>query len=319
MVDFKLSDFRRTREHIRPYVRQTPVVGTQWPDLYLKLENMQYTHSFKIRGAVSRVLNLVADGDLRTVLAVSAGNHGVAVARATTALGRSCKVVVPREAPRTKIDAILRYGIDLTLEGANYDEAEKYTLDLAQDRERYVFVSPYNDRDVILGQGTIALELIEELPELTHVIVPVGGGGIAAGIASAMKQFRPDVRIVGVQTEVSAAIYHSLKAGHIVTIPDRPTMADGIHGNLEAGSITFDLIRDYVDEVITVSENEILDALRILLYEEKTLAEGASAAAVAAFRSGKIVGTGPMVALITGGNIDPEEIVRSAIPAQTVG
>ena len=282
---------------------------TDWPGLHLKLENLQHTHSFKIRGAFSRMLELRRAGDQRAVLTVSAGNHGQAVAHAASVLGRSCTVVVPQAAPKAKVDAIRRYGIDLAIEGSNYDEAEAHTLRLAEEGNRWVFVSPYNDRDVILGQGTLALELIEQQPDLTHVLVPIGGGGLAAGVGAAMKRLRPSVRIIGVQADASAAIYHSLKEGKLVTIPDRPTLADGIQGNVEAGSMTFDLIKDYVDDVVTVNEDEIREAIRVLLFQEKVLAEGAAAVTVAAFRAGKVSGPGPMVAIISGGNLDLEKVL----------
>jgi threonine dehydratase len=309
MSDMELSDFRRTHERILPYIRRTPVVETDWPGLFLKLENLQHTHSFKIRGAFSRMLKLVEENDRRTVLTVSAGNHGQAVARAASVLGLSCTVVVPETAPRAKVEAIERYGIDLKVEGENYDEAEKLALRLAGDRERYVFVSPYNDPFVILGQGTLALEMVAQQPDLQTVLVPIGGGGLAAGIARAMKQLRPSVRIVGVQAEASAAIYHSLKAGRQITIPDRPSLADGIQGNVEDGSITFELIRDFVDEVVTVTEDAIRESLLDLLHQEKILAEGAAAVTVAAFRAGLGSMTEPTVAVISGGNLDLDKVL----------
>ena len=305
----ELSDFRRTHGRILPYIRRTPLVETNWPGLFLKLESLQHTHSFKIRGAFSRMLKLVEENDRRTVLTVSAGNHGQAVARAASVLGLSCTVVVPETAPRTKVEAIERYGIDLKVEGENYDEAEKLALRLAGDRERYVFVSPYNDPFVILGQGTLALEMVEQQPDLQTVLVPIGGGGLAAGIAKAMKQLRPSVRIIGVQAEASAAIYHSLKAGRQITIPDRPSLADGIQGNVEDGSITFELIRDFVDEVVTVPEDAIRESLLDLLNQEKILAEGAAAVTVAAFRAGLGSMMGPTVAVISGGNLDLDKVL----------
>ena len=309
MIDMELSDFRRTHEQILPYIRETPVVETDWPGLFLKLENLQYTHSFKIRGAFSRMLKLIEENDRRTVLTVSAGNHGQAVARAASVLGLSCTVVVPETTPRAKVEAIERYGIDLKVEGANYDEAEKLTLRLAGDRDRYVFVSPYNDPFVILGQGTLALELVAQQPDVQTVMVPIGGGGLAAGIARAMKQLRPAVRVVGVQAEASAAIYHSLEAGCLITIPDRPTVADGIQGNVADGSITFDLIRDFVDEVVTVPEDAIRQSMRELLHQEKILAEGAAAVTVAAFGSGLGSTTDPTIAVISGGNLDLDKVL----------
>ncbi len=306
--DFKLSDFRRTRARIQPYIRPTPVVESETDGLLLKLENLQHTHSFKVRGAFSRMLELAEAGDSRTVLTVSAGNHGQAVARAASLLGLDCTIVVPEAAPKTKIEAIRSYGVDLRVEGVNYDAAEQHGLRLAGDSAKYVWVSAYNDPAVILGQGTIALELIEQVPDITCVLIPVGGGGLAAGIGAAMKQLRPQVRIVGVQAEASAAIYHSLAAGRLVEIPDRPTIADGIQGNVEPGSITFELIREFVDEVVTVPEDAIGEAIRTLLRREKILVEGAAAVTFAAYRAGHGQ-DGPTAGVISGGNVDLEQVL----------
>jgi threonine dehydratase len=299
-----LSDFRRARARIQPYVRCTPVVPTETPDLFLKLENLQYTHSFKARGAFARVLELIATGEKRTLLTVSAGNHGQAIARAASTFKLPCIVVVPANAPKTKIEAIKSYGVNLRIEGMNYDEAEAWTLNLAKDESTYSFVSPYNDRAVILGQGTLAFEILEQLPHVSAIVVPIGGGGLAAGVGSAVKQFRPSVRVVGVQAEASAAVFHSLKAGHMVTVPDRPSIADGIAGNIDLTTITFPFIQRYVDDVVLVSEDEIKSAMDHLLLREKLVAEGSAAAGVAAVLNGRVKANGPIVAILTGGNVD---------------
>jgi threonine dehydratase len=301
-----LVDFRRIRARIRPYARLTPLVPSEIQNLFLKLENLQHTHSFKLRGAFARVLDLVERGDKRRLLTVSAGNHGQAIARAASVFSRPCTVVVPANAPKTKIEAIQEYGIDLRIEGSNYDEAEALTLRLAEDTEQYAFVSPYNDPWVILGQGSLAFEIFEQLPETATIVVPIGGGGLAAGLAAAMKQLRPAVRIVGVQAEASAAIYHGLKAGRLVRVPDQPSIADGIAGNIDLQTITFSLIQRYVDDVVLVSENEIRSAMHHLIEREKLIAEGAAAAAFAAVLYRKLDVHGPVVAVITGGNVDKE-------------
>src|SRR5262249_40889364 len=150
---------------------------------------------------------------------------------------------VPRNAPKTKIEAIEKYGVDLRKEGSNYDEAETWTLRLAENTNEYAFVSPYNDPFVILGQGTLGLEVLEQLPDVTAIVLPIGGGGLAAGVGAAVKQVRPSLRVIGVQTEASAPIYHSLKAGRMVRVPDLPSIADGIAGNVDLGTITFPLIQ----------------------------------------------------------------------------
>ena len=299
-----LSEFRHVRSRIQPHVRVTPIVPSEIPNLFLKLENLQHTHSFKLRGAFAHVLELVESGDRRTVLTVSAGNHGLAIARAASTYKLSCRVIVPSNAPKTKIEAIQNYGVDLRLEGTNYDEAEAFALRLAEDRKDFAFISPYNDRLVVLGQGSLGFEVIEQLPDVATIVIPIGGGGLAAGVATVVKQLRPSVCIVGVQAEASAAIYHSLKAGHMITVPDLPSMADGIAGNIDLQTITFPIIQKYVDDVVVVSEDEIGSAIGHLLHREKLLAEGSAAAALAAITAGKVRSEGAIVAIVTGGNID---------------
>jgi threonine dehydratase len=298
-----LADFRRARAQIQPHIRTTPVVPSEFPGLFLKLESLQYTHSFKVRGAFGRVLELVKSGDKRTILTVSAGNHGQGVARAAAAFNLPCVVVAPSNAPAAKKEAIRSYGVELRIEGANYDEAEAWTLAEAKNSE-YAFVSPYNDRFVILGQGSLGFEILEQLPYVKTIVVPIGGGGLAAGLGAVVKELNPGVRIVGVQAEASPAIYHSLKAGRMVTVPDRPSIADGIAGNIDLQTITFPLIQKYVDDVVLVSEDAIKTAIGDLLHHEKLLTEGSAAAAYAAATARKITTVGPTVAIITGGNID---------------
>ena len=302
-----LSDFRRIRARIQPYVRVTPIVASELPNIFLKLENLQHTHSFKVRGAFARVLELVEAEDKRTLLTVSAGNHGQAIARAAATFGFPCTVVVPSNAPKTKIEAIRNYGVQLRIEGSNYEEAEAWTLQAAADTREYAFVSPYNDRLVILGQGTLAFEILEQLPEAAAIVVPIGGGGLAAGIAKSIKQLRPSVRVIGVQTEASAAIYYSLRAGHLVRVPDLPSIADGIAGNIDLDAITFPLIQKYVDDVVLVSEEQIKASMQHLMLREKLVVEGSAAAALAAVSYEKVHVNGPVIAIMTGGNVDLAE------------
>ena len=184
-------------------------------------------------------------------------------------------------------------------------EAEAWTLRQAENTADYAFVSSYNDPLVIQGQGTLGFEILEQVPDVAAIVVPIGGGGLIAGTAAVVKQLRPGVRVIGVQAEASAAIYHSLKAGRMVTVPDLPSIADGIAGNIDLSTITFPIIQKYVDDVVLVSEDAIKTAIQELLYREKLLAEGSAAAAYAAVTTGKVTAKGPIVALITGGNIDP--------------
>jgi threonine dehydratase len=211
---------------------------------------------------------------------------------------------VPANAPKTKIQAIENYGVQLRIEGSNYDEAEELTLRLAETNEEYAFVSPYNDRLVILGQGTMAFEILEQLPGVTAILVPIGGGGLAAGLGAVVKQLQPSVRVIGVQAQASAAIYHGLRAGHMVRVPDLPSIADGIAGNVDLQTITFPLIQKYVDDVVLVAEEEIKSAMQHLMLREKLIVEGSAAAAVAAALYRKVQVDGPVVAILTGGNVD---------------
>jgi threonine dehydratase len=299
-----VDEFRHVRAKIQPYIRTTPIVPCDLPNVFLKLENLQYTHSFKLRGAFAHVLHLLETGDRRTLLTVSAGNHGLAIARAASTFNLPCIVIVPKSAPNAKIDAIRRYGVELRLEGSNYDEAEQHALQLAENSKEFAFVSPYNDRLVVLGQGTLGFEILEQLPQVTCVAIPVGGGGLAAGVAAVLKQLRPAIRIIGVQAEASAAVYHSLKAGKMVTVPDLPSIADGIAGNIDLKTITFPIIQNYVDDVVLLSEKEIESSMKRLLLSEKLLVEGSAAAGFAALEHGKVDIKGPAVAIMTGGNAD---------------
>src|SRR5438876_2052896 len=178
-----LPDFRRIRAQIQPYIRRTPIVPAEVPHLFLKLENVQYTHSFKVRGAFAHISGIVARGDKRTILTVSAGNHEQPVARAAPTFKLPGVVVVPSSAPKTKIEAIRSYGVELRIEEANYDEAEAWALSQAQDTQRFEFVSPYNDPLVVLGQGSLGFEILEQLPQVTSIVIPIGGGGLAAGVS----------------------------------------------------------------------------------------------------------------------------------------
>jgi len=299
-----LSDFRHIRARIQPHIRLTPIVPSELPNLFLKLENLQYTHSFKVRGAYAYILELLQTGNTKTVLTVSAGNHGLAIAHAAAIFKIPCVVVVPANTPRTKIEAIRRNGAEFRIEGTNYDEAEAWTLQLAKRTNDYVFASPYNDHFVILGQGTLGFEILEQLSGVSTIVVPIGGGGLAAGVAAVVKQLRPRVRVVGVQAEVSAAMYHSLEAGRMITVAGRSSIADGIAGNIDLQTMTFPLIQKYVDDVVLVSEDEIKTAIYTLLNREKLVAEGSAAAAFAAVTTGKVHSVEPIVAIITGGNID---------------
>jgi threonine dehydratase len=263
------------------------------------------TGSFKIRGAYNKVARLAADERARGVICASAGNHGQGVALSAKLLGAPAWVVMPEEAPFTKIKAIRGHGAKVVLHGASYEEAFRRALEI-KDERGLALVHAYDDPEVIAGQGTIGLELARALPHVGTAVVPIGGGGLISGIATALKAYRPKVRVIGVVASEANGTLHSFRAGERVERPVGLTIADGIRVK-RPGEVTFPIIHELVDDVVEVSEEEIGDAIFALLGEHKIAAEGAGAAAVAAVLSGKVADGGagaPLCALVSGGNID---------------
>jgi threonine dehydratase len=272
----------------------SPALGD---DVYLKLESLQPTGSFKVRGALAA---LTRTGNAPVVTA-SAGNHGLGVAWAAAALGTSATVVVPETASPAKVAALQALPVTLEQRGAGYDDAEAYALELAARGAAYV--SPYNDTGAIAGQSTIGRELDEQLPGPVTVICPIGGGGLASGLGL-WASGRSGTRVVAVEAERSPAFTTALAAGAIAPIEPGETLADGLGGNVEPGSVTFELVRDHVAAVATVSEAEIADALRLVARAHGLVAEGAAAVAVAGVMTGRVPrGDGPLVVILTGRNI----------------
>jgi len=303
------TDLFRARRALEPLIRRTPIEYCRWlsklveADVYLKLENLQLTGSFKIRGALNRLLQLTEEERRRGILTVSAGNHGRAVAYGAQLLGLDATVVVPKTAAQTKVEALRQYNVKLLQLGDNYDEAERQARLLEKEGGK-TFISPYNDPGVIGGQGTIGLEMLEALPALDTILVAIGGGGLMAGVALAAKMIKPQLRLVGVEPQNSPSMLRSLQTGSIVQIEEDETIADGLAGNIEPGAITFPIIRELVDEIVLVSEEEIGRAVVALLEKDHLVVEGAGAAAVAALISGKVKTSGATVgAVVSGGNI----------------
>ncbi|MET9800366.1 pyridoxal-phosphate dependent enzyme [Streptomyces sp. NPDC006368] len=263
----------------------------------LKLESLQPTGSFKVRGALNALASL---GPAAKVVTASAGNHGLGVAFAARALGRPVTVVLARNASPAKVSQLRRFGVDLVQVGMSFDDAEDYALKLAAQGAYYL--SAYNDPEVIAGQGTIGYELDRQLEGDLTVVCGVGGGGLAAGLGL-WASTRPGVRIVGVESEVSTAVSAAVHAGGDVTVDIGETLADGLAGNVEPGSVTLGLIGRHVHQLVTVSESEIRTALRHLAAERGYVAEGAGAAAVAALLAGKVEPHGRAVAVVSGRNI----------------
>jgi len=277
--------------------------------IYLKLENLQMTGAYKERGALNKILLLTAEQRERGVIAASAGNHAQAVAYHATRRGIRSTIVMPSVTPMVKVIATQNFGAEVIVFGANYDEACAYALELAA-RRGLTFLHPFDDPAVIAGQGTIGLELLEQCPQLEAVVVPVGGGGLIAGIACAIKETHPKIKIIGVETARLPSMIEALAHHAPVTIPSASTIADGIAVR-RAGDVTYGLVAKYVDEMVTVEEEEIASAILTLLEKEKTLAEGAGAAATAALLQHKTSLDGQHAAVIVGGgNIDVSLLSR---------
>jgi threonine dehydratase len=271
--------------------------------LHLKLENLQRTGSFKERGALNKLLTLNETERKCGVIAASAGNHAQGIAFHSTALGIRSQIVMPLATPQIKVAATRAYGAEVILHGASYDESCEEAL-RRRDEEGRTFIHPFDDPEVISGQGTIGLELLEQVPELEAVVVPIGGGGLIAGVACAIKELNPKIRVIGVEPEKLPSMLRAREAGAPVTINAEATIADGIAVR-RAGDITLPLVARYVDEIVTVDDEEIASAILMLLEQEKSLAEGAGAAALAAVLQSKTnLHHRRTVVLVSGGNID---------------
>jgi threonine dehydratase len=271
--------------------------------LHLKLENLQRTGSFKERGALNKLLTLGEAERQSGVVAASAGNHAQGVAFHAARQGVRAQIFMPLATPQIKVDATRGFGAEVVLYGTSYDEACQEALRVCKDEGR-TFIHPFDDAEVISGQGTIGLELLEQVPELEAVVVPIGGGGLIGGVACALKESNPKIRVIGVQTEKLPSMLRAREVGAAVTLKAGATIADGI-AVCRAGDLTLPLVSRYVDEIVTVDDEEIANAILILLEKEKTLAEGAGAAALAALLQSKItLRHQRTVALVSGGNID---------------
>jgi threonine dehydratase len=302
------SDFEAALAAIRGSIRTTPLERSHGlsdiarSDVYLKLENLQRTGSFKVRGALRALTRRVeADGADRVVTA-SAGNHGLGLAFAARALGVHVTIFVPRDAPRVKRERIGALGADLRLVEGDYDDAHAEALAHAR-REGMPYIHAYSDPDVVTGQGTVALEILERLPEVATVVVPIGGGGLVGGVGGALRALAPGVRVIGAQSEATRAMHDSWRAGRLVPGEAIPTLCDGLSGDTDEPSLR--LASAVVDDIVLVTERSVEEAIRSLYLEEGLTVEGSAAVGVAAIREGRVTaGDGPTAVVITGGNID---------------
>lgn len=278
--------------------------------VYLKLENLQRTGSFKLRGAYNKVASLTPEEREKGVIAASAGNHAQGVALAASEYGCQSVICMPKHAPLSKVMATRGYGANVVLYGDFFDEAAAKAEELTKEHG-YTFVHPFNDPEVIAGQGTIALEILQQLPDADAIIAPIGGGGLISGLAVAAKSVNPKIKVIGVQTENMPSMKESIEKGHIITYDGKATLADGIAVKTP-GDLTYEICKKYLDDIVTVDENEISEAILWLLERGKTVAEGAGAVPTAALMNGRISGmrNKKVVALVSGGNIDVNNIQR---------
>lgn len=303
-----IKGIQEAEERIRGYIRETPLEYSPFlsrlggAHVSLKLENLQVSGSFKARGVFNKLLSYKDSSKL--FVTASSGNHGVAFAYVTTLLGLKGLVFLPENASPAKVQDIMLYSVGVRFHGRDTVETEAHARKYAEVSEA-IYVSPYNDFEVIAGQGTVGVELVKQLRSFDAVLVPVGGGGLISGIAVYLKNVAPEVRVVGVQPENSAVMYHSLKAGRILSMESKPTLADGVAGGIEENSVTFELCRRYVDEFILVSEEEIANAIKLMLEKHHMLIEGSSALSIAAYlKNPTIYKNKKIILLVTGCRID---------------
>ncbi len=298
-----LAAEKRVRYHIRETPAEHSLSLSQLGscNIYLKCENLQLTGSFKLRGAVNKILSLSDQEKARGLMTASSGNHGAAFSWALKRFGLRGSIVLPEITAPTKIDSLLLYGADIIKHGDDCIKAERYGRKTAEERG-LTYIPPYNDPQIIGGQGTIGIELMRQVPEIDCVLVPVGGGGLIAGIAGCLKSQNQNISIIGCQPENSAVMYESIKAGRILDLESKPTISDGSAGGIEQDTITFPICQELVDDFILVSEEEIISALKLILEKHYMLVEGSAVLSVAAFIKKKNRFQGKNVVLILSGS-----------------
>ena len=286
-IDVK-KEVSEAEQRIRNYIRETPVEFSPYlskagkSQVYLKLENLQITGSFKLRGAANKLLSLNKEEKEKGVVTASSGNHGAAFAYLLKKLHLNGTIYLPTNASRAKVEALMSYGTDVEFYGNDCVETERYAKKTAQ-KNSLVFVSPYNDLKIVGGQGTVGIELIRQVPRIDTVLVPVGGGGLISGIGGYLKSINKKIEIIGCQPENSPVMAESLKAGKIIQMESMPTLADGTAGGIEQNAVTFEICREIIDDMILVTEDEIKAAVKLILEKHYMLIEGAAALSVASF------------------------------------
>ncbi len=303
----KLEDFQAAKKRVDEVILETKLIHSDafseecGNDVYIKPENLQKTGAFKIRGAYNKIMKLSDEAKQRGLIASSAGNHAQGVAYAAKKLGVKATICMPAHTPLIKVDATKAHGAEVVLHGEVYDEAYAKAVEL-QKSEGYTFVHPFDDEDVMEGQGTIALEILDELPDVDYILVPIGGGGLISGIACAAKLINPSVKIVGVEPEGAASALAAIEDDEVVRLSEVNTIADGTAVK-EIGTTTFEYIKKYVDEIITVNDYELMEAFLLLVEKHKLVAEGSGILALAGLKKLHCKRK-KVVSLISGGNID---------------
>ncbi len=314
-----LLKIQDARERVKGVALRTPLLpaaqlsARTGAEVHLKLEGLQPTGSFKLRGAANKLAGLAEEARTRGVITVSTGNHGRAVAYAARALGIPVVVCLAEGVPENKLEAIRRLGARVVVAGETFDEAVERSLAL-QEREGLTFVHPFDDPEVIAGQGTIGLELLDELPKVDLVLVPLSGGGLISGVALALKAVRPEIRVIGVSMQAAPVMYHSLRAGRPLALPEEPTLADALVGGLgPANQYTFRMVQDLVDETLLVSEEEIASAMAFALKRLKLVVEGGGAVGIAALLHRRLEAPGRTLAVVvSGSNVDLDTLFEIA-------
>ena len=303
----KIQDFITAKEKLSKVLLKTSLIQSPifskeaGNEVYIKPENLQKTGSFKIRGAYNKITNLSDEEKKKGVIASSAGNHAQGVAYGAKESGIKAVIVMPKSTPLIKVESTKQYGAEVVLHGDVYDDAFKKAKEL-EEKEGYIFVHPFDDEDVIYGQGTIALEILEELPETDIILVPIGGGGLISGIACAAKILKPEIKIIGVEPDGAASAYEAIKEDKVVELKEANTIADGTAVK-KIGDITFEYIKKYVDEIITVSDYELMEAFLLLVEKHKIIAENSGILSLAALKKLKEKNK-KVVSVVSGGNID---------------
>jgi threonine dehydratase len=307
----RLYNFIEARERLRTVTNDTKIIYSEvfseetGHEVYIKPENLQRTGSFKLRGAYNKIMKLSDEEKKRGVIASSAGNHAQGVAYAAQQLGIKSVIVMPKDAPLIKVDATKNYGAEVVLHGDVYDDAYNKACEL-QEKEGYVFVHPFDDKDVIEGQGSIGLEILDEINDVDIILVPIGGGGLISGIASAVKQMNPNIKIVGVEPEGAASALAALNCGDVLELSDCNTIADGTAVK-RIGNLPFKYIRQYVDEIVTVSDYDLMEPFFILVERHKLIVENSGILSLAALKKLKEKNK-KVVSILSGGNIDVRTI-----------